>query len=229
MPRISPSAHTMVPNALTPSTFTEISSPISGRPLAHSRAPVPEMSTRSTDREPVGVVTTARRGPSVRGAMRRPPPLDLPNVPILGPHARGPLPGTHSAQRIDRQLAWLVVAWHHTGRLALSPRLTSKFPATFSSPGAYAYVEVLVRTFWATRPNGSRLLVDEFWDFVDMSPRFTGTNYVPGMRRLASRDGGEVRQIDDDTFQLISSGEILTDVCPVSPLTRRTPMPEPAV
>lgn len=89
-------------------------------------------------------------------------------------------------------------------------------------------MEVLVRTYWAKRPSGARLLVDEFWDFVDMSPRFVGTNYVPGMKRFASREGGDVRQIDDDTFQLVSSGEILTDVCPVSPLTRRAPIPEPA-
>ena len=87
-------------------------------------------------------------------------------------------------------------------------------------------MEVLVRTYWVKRPGGARLLVDEFWDFVDTSLTFTGTSYVPGMKRLASREGDDVRQIDDVTFQLVSSGEILTDVRPVSPLTRQTALPE---
>ena len=79
-------------------------------------------------------------------------------------------------------------------------------------------MEVLVRSYRARRPNGAEVLVDEYWDFVDTSPRFTGTSYVPGMKRFALRSGGDVRQLDETTFQLASSGELLTDVRPVSPL-----------
>lgn len=87
-------------------------------------------------------------------------------------------------------------------------------------------MDVLVRTYRTKRPNGADLLVDEYWDFVDISPRFTGTSYVPGMKRFASREEGDVRQIDDATFQLVSTGDILTDVCPVSPLTMAAALPE---
>lgn len=80
-------------------------------------------------------------------------------------------------------------------------------------------MEVLVRTYRARRRDGTELLIDEFWDFVDTSPRFTGTGYVPGMKRLALRSGGGVHELDETTFQLASTGELLTDVCPVSPLT----------
>ena len=79
-------------------------------------------------------------------------------------------------------------------------------------------MEVLVRTYRARRPNGAELLIDEYWDFVDTSPLFSGTSYVPGMKRLAARSGGEVRTLDESTLQLVESGEILTDVQPVSPL-----------
>ena len=79
-------------------------------------------------------------------------------------------------------------------------------------------MEVLVRSYRARRPNGAELLVDEYWDFVDTSPRFTGTSFVPGMKRLALRSGGDVRQLDETTFQLASTGELLTDARAVSPL-----------
>ena len=87
-------------------------------------------------------------------------------------------------------------------------------------------MEVLVRTYRTTRPNGGELLVDEYWDFVDTSPRRTGASYAPGMKRLASRTGEQVRQLDDMAFQLVSSGEILRDIRPVSPLTKETPVSE---
>jgi hypothetical protein len=87
-------------------------------------------------------------------------------------------------------------------------------------------MEVLVRSYRTRRPNGAELLVDEYWDFVDTSPRFTGTSYAPGMKRLALRSGGEVRQLDESAFQLVSSGELLTDVRVVSTGTRQTVLPE---
>ena len=87
-------------------------------------------------------------------------------------------------------------------------------------------MEVLIRSYRARRPNGAELLVDEFWDFVDTSSRFTGTSYVPGMKRLALRSGGDVRQLDETTFQLASTGELLTDAHPVSPLMNQLSLPE---
>ena len=80
-------------------------------------------------------------------------------------------------------------------------------------------MEVLVRTYRARRPNGAELLIDEYWDFVDTSPLFSGTSYIPGGKRLSARAGGEVRQLDETTFQLVRSAEILTGIEVVSPLT----------
>jgi hypothetical protein len=62
----------------------------------------------------------------------------------------------------------------------------------------------------ARRPNGEHVYVDEFWEFVDTSPRLTGTSWVPGGgKRRALRTGEAVRLIDEGVFQLVATSEIL--------------------
>ena len=70
-------------------------------------------------------------------------------------------------------------------------------------------MEVLVRTLRARRPNGGELLVDEYWEFVDLSPRQSGTDYVPGMKRFLLRTGEPVSVLDEGVFQNGRNGEVL--------------------
>ena len=81
-------------------------------------------------------------------------------------------------------------------------------------------MDVLVRTIRARRPNGGEVLVDEHWDFVDMSPRQSGTDYVPGQKRFMLRTGEPIRELEEETFQNERTGEILLVLGAVSPLTR---------
>ena len=72
-------------------------------------------------------------------------------------------------------------------------------------------VEVPMFSYRARRPNGDEVFVCEYWRFVDMSPRRTGTSWVPGGgKRRALRTGEPVRLIEDGVFQLTATSEILT-------------------
>ena len=66
-----------------------------------------------------------------------------------------------------------------------------------------------MRTFRARRPNGVEVLVDEYWDFIDMSPRQSGTDYVPGMKRFMLRTGEPVSVLGEGTMQNGRNGEVL--------------------
>ena len=81
-------------------------------------------------------------------------------------------------------------------------------------------MEVLVRTLRAKRPDGGEVMVDEYWDFVDMSPRRSGTDYVPGQKRFMLRSGEPIRELEEETLQNGRTGEILLVLGAVSPLTR---------
>lgn len=81
-------------------------------------------------------------------------------------------------------------------------------------------MDVLVRTIRARRPNGREVLVDEYWDFVDMSPRRSGTDYVPGQKRFMLRSGEPIRELEEETLQNGRTGEVLHVLGAVSPLSR---------
>ena len=75
----------------------------------------------------------------------------------------------------------------------------------------------MVRILRVKRPTGAEALVDEYCEFVDMSLRRTGTDYLPGPKRLALRTGGAINVIDELTLQDARSGEVLRVLEAVSP------------
>lgn len=70
-------------------------------------------------------------------------------------------------------------------------------------------MEVLTRTHKVRRPGGVEVVVREFREMVDHGALRTGTDGLPGGRRYALSDGQEVRRLDEFTFQIISTGEVL--------------------
>jgi hypothetical protein len=70
-------------------------------------------------------------------------------------------------------------------------------------------MERVVRTFRVKRPAGLEALVDEIHEFVGMSPRRSGVDYLPGPKRRALRTGEPVNLIDELTLQNARTGEIL--------------------
>jgi hypothetical protein len=68
---------------------------------------------------------------------------------------------------------------------------------------------VLVRTHRTQRPGGGFAVVNEFWEMVDHSPLRNGIDWLPGGRRYALQSGEPVRAVDEITFQLVATGEIL--------------------
>ncbi len=87
-------------------------------------------------------------------------------------------------------------------------------------------VEVLVRTHRAKRPSGAEVLIHEYWEMVDTGPAGSGTNYLPGMKRLALPTGEIVRELDQGFFQLAATGEILRAVG-IAPTGNSTSQGEP--
>ena len=71
-------------------------------------------------------------------------------------------------------------------------------------------MELLIRTHQAKRPDGTPILVQEFWTMVDHSALRNGTDWLPGPKRFALSTGGAVRKIDETTFQIAATGQVLT-------------------
>lgn len=70
-------------------------------------------------------------------------------------------------------------------------------------------MEILARTHRATRPGGAEAVVNEYWQMVDHSPRRNGTDWLPGPKRFALATGEAVHRVDEYTFQVARTGEIL--------------------
>lgn len=70
-------------------------------------------------------------------------------------------------------------------------------------------MEVEIRSHHTRRPGGGEVLVHEWWEMVDHSALRTGTDMVPGGRRYALAGNDEVRRLDEVTFQVVATGEIL--------------------
>lgn len=75
---------------------------------------------------------------------------------------------------------------------------------------AYERVEVPVHKHRVKRANGDRDMIFEYWDFVDVSARGTGTSWVPsGAKRRQLRTGEAVRFLDEGVFQVAATSEVL--------------------
>lgn len=70
-------------------------------------------------------------------------------------------------------------------------------------------MEILIRTHRASRPGRTEVVVYEFCQMVDHSPRRNGTDWLPGPKRFVLQSGEALRRIDDYTFQIIDTGEIV--------------------
>ena len=70
-------------------------------------------------------------------------------------------------------------------------------------------MEILARSHPASRRDGSPVQVNEYWQMVDYSPRRNGTDWLPGPKRFALEDGDALRRVDEYTFQVVRTDEIL--------------------
>jgi hypothetical protein len=70
-------------------------------------------------------------------------------------------------------------------------------------------MEILARTHRPSRPGGTAVVVHEYWQMVDYSPRRNGTDWLPGPKRFSLETGEDVRRVDEYTFQVVRTGEIL--------------------
>ena len=70
-------------------------------------------------------------------------------------------------------------------------------------------MEILARTHRASRPGGTQVVVNEYWQMVDHSPRRNGTDWLPEPKRFALETGEVLRRVDEYTFQVIRTGEVL--------------------
>ena len=70
-------------------------------------------------------------------------------------------------------------------------------------------MEILTRTHRASRPGGAVVVVNEYWQMVDYSPRRNGTDWLPGPKRFALGTGEVLRRVDEYTFQVVRTGDTL--------------------
>lgn len=70
-------------------------------------------------------------------------------------------------------------------------------------------MEALIHQHRTRRPSGEQVVIEEHWEFVDVSLRRTGTDWAPGGKRFALSKGECVHKIDDGVFQVAATGEIL--------------------
>lgn len=73
-------------------------------------------------------------------------------------------------------------------------------------------MESKVRTIKAQKPNGAVMEIDEWQEFVEVTSKDSPTReYIPGLKRYTLRlGGGAVNFVDDKTFKVVSTGEVLT-------------------
>jgi hypothetical protein len=70
-------------------------------------------------------------------------------------------------------------------------------------------MEILARTHRARRAGGAEVVLNEYWQMVDHSPRRNGTDWLPGPKRFALETSEGLRRVDEYTFQIVRTGEIL--------------------
>ena len=74
-------------------------------------------------------------------------------------------------------------------------------------------MERKIRSIRVRTEKGRDVVLDEYQEFIDgRDKNCIGEVWVPGPKRLELRGGGAVSFIDANTFQVVSSGQILTTI-----------------
>lgn len=72
-------------------------------------------------------------------------------------------------------------------------------------------MEKHIRTFSVVDGQGNRFELDEYQEFRDVTTKDSAAReYMPGMKRLHLRGRGHVNFIDENTFEVATTGERLT-------------------
>ena len=72
-------------------------------------------------------------------------------------------------------------------------------------------MERKIRSIRVRTDTGRDVVLDEYQEFIDGRVKSSiGEVWLPGPKRLEVRGGGAVNFIDANTFQVVSSGQILT-------------------
>jgi hypothetical protein len=69
--------------------------------------------------------------------------------------------------------------------------------------------EKKVESFWVMSDSGDEYKINVYRTIIRVPRRGGNYGYAEGMERLATDDGDHVNEIDDDTFELVSTGKIL--------------------
>lgn len=70
-------------------------------------------------------------------------------------------------------------------------------------------MEKVIATHRMKADDGTIYEVDEIQEYVSSRPLSGGASWIPGMIRLEMSDGSHVNHIDDDTFEIVATGEIV--------------------
>lgn len=72
-------------------------------------------------------------------------------------------------------------------------------------------MERKIRSFRAMRPNKEIVLVDEYQEFIETGDLSTPHKaWMPGLKRFELQDGGMVNYVDETTYKIVSSGELIS-------------------
>ena len=67
----------------------------------------------------------------------------------------------------------------------------------------------LVEEFQAVGDDGKSYEISVYQEFIDTSIMRNPNKRIPGMQEMTLGDGGHVNWIDENTFQIVSSGQIV--------------------
>lgn len=72
-------------------------------------------------------------------------------------------------------------------------------------------MEKHVRRFGVLDKRGLKVFIDEYQEFIDVTTKDSTTReFIGGLKRLEISGRGAVNMIDDNTFEIVSTGEQLT-------------------
>lgn len=74
-------------------------------------------------------------------------------------------------------------------------------------------MEKLVRTIRAQGADGAVVTINEYQEYIDTtSISDTSTQWTPGLKRLQLSNGGAVNFVNETTFEIVATGEVVTAI-----------------